>query len=59
MAKAVPPNDWTLVDLRALRPFARGKRIRDMTPELQQLIFSADAVLYFGGAHPGKESLED
>ncbi len=59
IAKSVPPTDWTLVDLRALRPFARGKRISDMTPELQQLIFSADAVLYFGGAHPGKESLKD
>ncbi len=59
IAKAVPPNDWTLVDLRALRPFSRGKRIAGMTPELQQLIFGADAALYFGGAHPGTESLRD
>ncbi len=59
IAKAVPANDWTVVDLRALRPYARGKRIREMTPELQQLIFSADAALYFGGAHPGTESLKD
>lgn len=59
ISKAVPPNDWTLVDLRALRPYARGKRIRDMSAELQQLIFGADAVLYFGGAHPGTESLKD
>ncbi|HJP86343.1 MAG TPA: hypothetical protein VJ852_10160 [Gemmatimonadaceae bacterium] len=59
IARSVPPNDWTLVDLRALRPYARGRRIRDMTGELQQLIFGADAVLYFGGAHPGTESLKD
>jgi len=59
IAKSVPPNDWTLVDLRALRPYARGKRIRDLTGDLQQLIYGADAVLYFGGAHPGTESIGD
>jgi hypothetical protein len=58
IAAVVPPGDWTLVDLRALRPYARGARIKDMTPDLRQLIFSVDAALYFGGAKEGKTSLE-
>jgi hypothetical protein len=59
IASAVPVSDWTLVDLRALRPYARGKRIKDLPEDLRLLIFTADAALYFGRAQPGRNSLED
>ena len=59
IASVVPPSDWTLVDLRALRPYARGKRIKDLPDDLRVLIFTADAALYFGKAQPGHNSLMD
>jgi hypothetical protein len=59
IARVVPASDWTLVDLRALRPFARGKHIRDLPEDLRLLIFTTDAALYFGRAQPGHNSLKD
>lgn len=59
IARVVPASDWTLVDLRALRPFARGKHIRDLPEDLRLLIFTADAALYFGRAQPGHNSLKE
>lgn len=55
----VPTSDWTLVDLRALRPYARSKKINDLPEDLRVLIFAADAALYLGGTHPGGNSLKD
>jgi hypothetical protein len=59
IARVVPASEWTLVDLRALRPFARGKHIKDLPEDLRLLIFTTDAALYFGRAQPGHNSLKE
>jgi len=59
LAASAPPDAWTLIDLRAVRAYARGTRVGSMTDALRTLIFTADAALYFGAATPGKFSLRD
>lgn len=53
LANVGSTREWFLVDLRPLRPFAAGGRLRTLSRELREVIFSFDAALLIGGGRRG------
>ena len=55
LAELTHPDQWTLFDLRPLRPAASAKILGELAPELERAIFGFDAVLILGGSTPAVE----
>lgn len=49
LSKASRVDEWTLLDLRPIRPWVSGGRIEDLNETLRDVILGFDAVLVIGG----------
>lgn len=53
LARVGSTREWFVVDLRPLRSFASGGRLRTLSRELREVIFAFDAALLIGGGRRG------
>jgi hypothetical protein len=51
VAKVVPEERWSVLDLRPLRPYARAGRLGPLGADLRRIIDSYDLLVTVGGAH--------
>jgi hypothetical protein len=52
LAKVGDVNRWTVVDLRAVRPFVASGAIADVNDEMRRVILGFDLALLIGGGNP-------
>ncbi len=48
------PKNFTLIDLRPLRPLFSAERAKTVDPELMRIVHGYDALLILTGSHPSK-----